>query len=454
MKSPEETLNFLRSNTSYSVTRLGALYKDFKDAKELNPEGYEANLISWYNIFKVILQHDFLPQAKLSIPHKNPDLSKILTLPVIGNPLSLDLVINELVDKKHLIPVSTFMSYDKNFHSYITPDSSVLKYISPLHWLNQVSLLGANLINVLGGSSSERYIPWTSICEFGKHFMSVLNKIEIVEGIYSSQIFDERLLLMFIHTNISSNFTSLDLQILLKYLSRDTGECSVKTSEDDTTTVIKFIKNTEVTQEDKDIAQVKYNIHEISQRMSGIENKIHELNRRISLYPTEKIKTDETIKNVVMTLLSQRKHQQKTFQHSVSIYTQLNEILVKIDSATSNIKIFNVLKQSSKTLQSLNAQVNVDDIDHVNSDIRDQIDQTDEISDALGSNNAEDQEVEEEFNELLKEQQKEEKQDDILLHKLKDLNVADKIQPTNDSEIQSNELRLEDTRDIEKPLTS
>lgn len=98
----------LKSKTHYSVPRIGVLYKDFKDDKLLNPEGFEANLISWYNIFQIILENDTIENSKLTIPHKKPDLALLLVLPTIGKPLGIDVIIKELVESRSLIPVSIF----------------------------------------------------------------------------------------------------------------------------------------------------------------------------------------------------------------------------------------------------------------------------------------------------------------------------------------------------------
>lgn len=450
-----ETFDFLKTHTNYSVTRIGTLYKDFKQDKELNPEGYEANLISWYNIFKTLLVHDFFHQSKLTIPHTNPDLSTMLLLPVIGKPLSLDLVINELVNKKYLIPVSTFIDYEADFHTYISPQTSILSYLSPFHWANEASKKGKELLR-LYHFSSERYIVWASLCEFGKALMSQLNH-HMDDGIYSSKVFDEPLLLQFIHEHMTPNFSMLDLQILIKYLSRDTRECSSSINAEGVT-IVKFIRGSEVTSQDMDIAHVRTNIDEISKRIGAIESKIASLNKRIAQYPMDLIKKDETIKATVMHIISQKRHQVKTLHHTASIHTQLTEILTKIDSATSNVKIFNVLKQSAQTLNTLNAQVDIYEVEQVNDDIKDQIDQTDEISEALGGNA--DQDVEDEFNELLKEHEQEQEQEqkkqkqqqekdknstDDLLDKLNQLSVDDKVkldQPGKKEEVHTKEKAL------------
>lgn len=437
-KTSNETFEYLKTNTSYSVTRIGALYKDFQSSKQLNPEGYEANLISWYTIFKALLTHDFFIDTKLSIPHKNPLLEEMLTLPVIGKPLSLDLVIDELLAKRLIIPVSTYLNYDSNFNTYISPQTSMLTYLSPYHWINEASNLGNQVIRRFI-PTSERYIIWTSLCEFGKIFMDHLNGY-MNDGIYSSQLFDEQLLLQFIYKHITTNFLSLDLKILLKYLTRDTQDCYTKPTKHQVT-VIKFNKDSDITDEDIDIIHIKTNMNEVTKRMENIESKIQALSKRISIYSVEKIRKDETIKTSVMNLLSQKKHLINVYKQSSSIYTQLNEVLSKIDSVSSNVKIFNVLKQSSQTLKVLNSQVNLDDIDQVNSEIRDQIDIADQTTEALG-NNTSYEDIEEEFNDLLEQQQKQQETDQHLLNKLEQLNVDNgtpEAQPKAELEAQPNE---------------
>lgn len=112
-------------------------------------------------------------------------------------------------------------------------------------------------------------------------------KKDITVGSYTSRIFDEKLLLAIIHDNITSNFSTLDLQVLLKHLSRDTNECKTRKKND--LLVVKF-GDVEVNDEDIGIAQLRWNMHQVLDRIATSELKIKEINLKISEYPVEKIK--------------------------------------------------------------------------------------------------------------------------------------------------------------------
>ncbi|EGV64699.1 hypothetical protein PSN45_005040 [Yamadazyma tenuis] len=438
MPKPLANQNYqlLKDKTSYSVSRIGALYKDFKDAKELNPEGFEANLISWLNIFKVALENDVIEASKLAIPHKKPDLSSMLVLPTIGKPLSLDVIIGELTESKSLIPVSLFLAYESNIHNYLNTTTSIFTYLYPSHWADRVSGIGRSLSNIFS-ANSERYVHWPFLVEFGKIFMNTINK-EVKGGVYSSKIFDEGMLIDIIHKNITKNFSMLDLQILVKYLSRDTNECTTKMSKEDIL-VVKFDDQSPVTDEDISIAKLRFNMSQVAKRMSSIEMKIGEINHKVKEYPSDKIKNDEAIKTKVMMLLGERRSQIKAFQSCSSAYQHLQEIVLKIDDATSNISLVNALKQSSKALNQLNDQVDLEEIDLLHVEIGDQIEATDQVTDALVTVQISDEEIEDEYNALLNEQKNDEQESNELLNKLQGLHVG--------SEIKINEKEAKEAKD-------
>lgn len=428
---PYQLYNLIRDKTSYSVNRIGALYKDFDDDKQLNPEGFQANLISWANIFKVILDNDVIKSSKLSIPHKTPDLSQLLVLPTIGKPLSLNMIINELVMAKTIIPLSLYLSCESNINQYLHPPTGFTTYFSPFHWRNKAYStfkgIGDSIINVFV-TSSERYVVWSYLVEFSHDVLKHI-KQEITDGMYSTKIFDDRMIKSLIHRKITANFSDLDLQILLTYLSRDVGECSVKTLED--VTVVKFDKQT-ISDEDVGIAQLRYSISQVAERMNRIEDHIGDIKKRITEYPAEKIKKDEGIKASVLNLLSQRRHYIETYRKCSSTYNQLLSLVSKIDEATSNVGIVTSLKQSSRVLEQLNSQVDVQEIDDINLDIEEQMETTNQISSALGLSVVDD-EIEDEYNALLKQQEQDDKETKKLLDKLNELHVDNEIRKAEQS---------------------
>lgn len=435
----------LKSKTKYSVPRIGVLYKDFKDDKQLNPEGFEANLISWYNILQIILENDSIEGSKLTLPHKKPVLSLLLVLPTIGKPLGIDIVVKELVESRHLIPVSTFLNYDSHINNYLNPPTGLAAYFYPSHWMEKVSGIVNNSIGLLL-TSNERYVHWNYLVDFSKVFLNEIKK-EVTVGAYSSRIFDDKLLISLIHDNITSNFLDLDLQVLLKHISRDTNEC--KSRKENDSLVVKF-GNEDVNEEDLGIAQLRWSMHQVLDRIATSELKIKELNLKISEYPVEKIKKDKAIKASVMHLLGQRRAQVKVLEQCSNTHTQLTELLQKIDDATSNISVVNALKQSSITLQQLNKQVDIDEVEGIQMDIQEQIDTTNQISEVLAPGLEDDDDIEEEYNTLVKQQEKDEKESTALLKKLEDLSVDSEIKqtPPNKEKESSDKRRLEEPTQI------
>ena len=92
---------------AFKESRLNSLYSNFQKNKQLNPEGYEANIQAWKSLFtKIITSNKFEPESVVSIPTYNPSLKELLSLHPYNEPKNLSNILQEFVNDKFLIPAS------------------------------------------------------------------------------------------------------------------------------------------------------------------------------------------------------------------------------------------------------------------------------------------------------------------------------------------------------------
>ncbi|CAH6719468.1 uncharacterized protein CLIB1444_02S09230 [[Candida] jaroonii] len=382
-----------KAETNLSISRIGALYKDFTAYRELNPEGYEANIQSWLKIFEIMLENDHFD--KLSLPSKLT-ITNDLALKTIGKPLSINLVIQELMKSKDLIPVSVFLDFETEIYQYLNPSTSIFQYLSPFHWAKRVNEVATGVLSIFS-SDSERYIVMKHLQSYSKTVLAEIEKEN--DGLYSSKLYNYKLFKQLL-TRLTPKITDLDIKILIKHISRDLKKCSVMYTEDDM--ICKFDAS-EVNDEDIGIAQLKWNIQEITKQLESIQERIESTKSKIKAFPVEKIK-EKSVKVRIMSLLNTKKVQEASYENISKTHDNLYEILTKMNEATSNIKVFNALKQSSIVLGELNQQIDIDELAEVKEELEDSMQQTNEVSEMLGGV---DEDMEEEYESLVKQMEEE-----------------------------------------------
>ncbi|SCV02691.1 LAME_0H04214g1_1 [Lachancea meyersii CBS 8951] len=89
-------------------SRIPSLYSDFRNLKDLNPEGYEANIRSWKQVLlKELLDQEIILQT-------GPELLEKLGDSQVGVPKSLDVVLDSMIAEGTLVPVEQFKAGPKN----------------------------------------------------------------------------------------------------------------------------------------------------------------------------------------------------------------------------------------------------------------------------------------------------------------------------------------------------
>lgn len=446
--------SFIKENTYFKRSRLPSLYSDFKHLNQLNPDGYDANLTAWSNLFISIYRQGKLPNSILTMSTTNPNLEDFLSIQVYGKPKALGLIIEELVNRKILIRLNEYEMTSNSFDSLVNAKLSVLDYISPFKWV-EWGLASLGLLNNFepydknGKLKNENYISWDIIIEKCDSIYSTL-KQKIDDGNYSSILFDDVTLFDLIKNEIEPKLSELDFRVLLTYYSRD--HKVIKTKNIDNRKYIKLYElqnkigfsfqnklNEDITEEDIGIIKLKSNIKNLYKRNIILEDKVdHEIPQKIKALIESNKNNDKTTR--IKNWLLKKRSINKSLEKSIEIHDQLNSILLKINDANINLSIMESLKQSSNILKNLNSKISLDEIDEIKLKLDEEIAQVDETNDALESNNNYDEdELNEELDKLYKQ---ENKFDDVkqsnpeLLDKLRKLNIE---QNTNEEVQESND---------------
>ncbi|EGW35693.1 uncharacterized protein SPAPADRAFT_130812, partial [Spathaspora passalidarum NRRL Y-27907] len=394
--------DIIRSTPEFKPSRLSSLYSNFRAHKELNPEGYDANIHAWHILLvKLLTQNQF--DSAVSVNSQNHSLAVSLSLPPYGVPKCLGIVVDELIAKGVFVPYSEYMAATT---SYVRKPG-IFSVRGWVHWgLDSIGIIrrfSAALSN--GDLKDERYIAWDLLVQLGNRLLST---ISTTTGVYSDGLYSNATL--FNQLNTSHKINSVDFDMVLKYWSRDISACQIKVI--DNITYIKFGQSG-ITEDDIGIINIKTTLFHLSNRNSELSNRVDQL--------TSQAKQSLSNKQHVRHLLTQKQILNKSLNTSISSFNELSTILAKINDSQLNHEIYSQLITSSKVLRNLNSKVNIDDVDAIKLDIEDEIKKVDEIGDALFD--TEQVEVEEELEAMIRENEEEQVKEQELLNKLGKLNI-------------------------------
>lgn len=359
----------------FSISRIGVLYKDFTSSKELNPEGYEANIKSWEFILQLCLDDKY---DRFTIPWKS-SLVADFTLPTIGAPLSIGSVVEELVRRQILVPEAIYLDYHGNFNDVMNP--SISHYFTSQYWLASAKYGVWKAIGI-----NTRYIHWPTLVKTADTLMTTLKIVN-----YTDRIFTSEHLKVIVTAQI--NVTDLDFRILVKYLE-DSGHCVRKQFEGDQ--LIKFGKH-DITELDIGIGQLKWNIHKMSHQLEAIETQLNSLNGQIR----DLVKTKAN-KVRIKSLLHIKRVQETSLAKLSSSWDNLSIILTKMDDNITNSEVYSTLAQSAKVLKEL--YLKVDDVDEVKLEVNKYMKDGNDVNVDAFTDADTFTDVEQEYNELIKEE--------------------------------------------------
>lgn len=413
--------DFIKANPYFKSSRLNSLYSDFHRLKQLNPDGYEANVLAWSNLLVSLLKSRRLSSV-LSIPASGLYLS--LSIPIYGRPDALPTVLEELVNQQIVVPLSVYKLVQGSFYEFIASKTSIFDYINPNKWLEWgLSSIGFNgsfsPVTSKGDLKDEYYINWDHLIAMGENIHKQI--CQLFTGDYTELLFDSSTLYDHILT-IEPKFSKVDLEILMLFWLRDKNYITVRKDQD--STYIKFENTSEITDDDIAVINLKATMNTLTKRNQVLEHKLEEIPNKIKAMLKTGGKQDRGVRSLLLT----KKTVTNSLNKSNEVLNQINTILLKINDAHVNLSMFESMKRSSAILKGLNSQISVDEVDKLRDELDEEITKSDEINEALGTKVESDEEIEAELDKLCEEAKiaVPEKKDDTdqLLKKLEDLNIS------------------------------
>lgn len=380
------------------VSRLDSLYRDFRSLKELNPDGYSANVDTW----GAYLTFHYLRDSKSMIFHCGSELLRKLNREPYGPPKSIDVVINSLVKQGYLITVDDFC----NGSIHPRESSKLLKWMGFNFKANREFESRKNE-DALYLKEMKLVIVSTVEKKFKKIYAEITKNIiahatGITDLVFQNNEFIEKSGFMTYLNNSSE-----EQEVMMVYLSRHKkiilreGHI-VKVITPSVSHVFENFPK-EITANDHSVAALKESIFNLDQQMRKIENEISDysvmLKKSILCSKPREIQKE---------YLQGKKLGEKYLSRLLNHHNKLITIKKQLDMAGTNAMLVSALNQSNEALKSINKYVgSIDDLQVLLDEIKEQTDQTEEINDLL-MNNADIEHDDDELNMELEQMEREE----------------------------------------------
>ncbi|KAK9853219.1 hypothetical protein MYU51_007019 [Penicillium brevicompactum] len=386
----------LNNEEAFRRNRLPSLYSDFTPQKKTNPDGYAVNVAAWEQALNRAAKRGYTssrgvrvrsgssvsggttPVKRKKTDHlilrTDESLLRDLESSEWGRPAALGTVFDEAVRKNSMIPITIYKTT-----SGLLQKKSQWRVIDP-GALSPWNVMSWGVRQLKGFVISESdSAPRLQVQEL----VLVENLLETADRtvkkatgstasnldlIFSREMFAEEF------SNILNDTTELsdsDFDVLLIYLSRDSGSIAYdgrtikfKSPEDDG----------EITQQDTTIASIKTLVSTMSKQVATLEAKIAELN--------QSAKTALANKNRISALSAVRskKMVEHNLQQRFDTLMRLEEVYTKIEQATGQVNMVQVMQASTEVLRGLHTQIGgAEKVEDIVEGLREEMTKVDEV---------------------------------------------------------------------------
>ncbi|KAL8673896.1 MAG: hypothetical protein Q9168_001716 [Polycauliona sp. 1 TL-2023] len=400
--------------------RIPSLYSDFTVQQHTNPDGYNANVNIWEEVLCRAARAGMIAGRdgtvhRLSL-ETGPYLLQNLESPKWGRPLAINAVIDEAVSRRQMLSYQAFLASP---HSIYRQSWTGLPWRFLAWGLEQMGL--RQTFSTTDTRQSGELVLLANVEKVAgtvlEHFERYSNQ---VDRIFTTAMFGREAATAL---KIDGELADKDLTVLLKYLARDRPAL-----------VIRITRSTElvspITTEDRAIASLKSLIDDVRQQVRGLEAQI--ANSR------EKSRKAVESKNrpSALAALRSKKSAESILAQRVDTLFQLEQVLGSIQQATDQITMVRVMKDSAGVLRGLNAQVGTaEDVEDALESLKEEMGKVDDVGSAVADagqevNVADENEIDEEFDALLRQKEKAEEEEAMekTKQKLAELQTQDNIQ--------------------------
>ncbi|KAK3338559.1 Snf7-domain-containing protein [Neurospora tetraspora] len=421
MSNQQSLVDYLvEHEPSFRKARLPALYSDFTSLRTLNPDGYQANISAWRSALAHLARSGLAPAPKGSTPNllvlnADESLLRALESKKYGRPLALGTVVREALAAKDLMPLHDFLTTKTSIYYKPWLPSPLgiaggvagwaLKQLGVAEWLRSHSLPKGQFVVVANvEEAGKQFAATTASALTDSRFERTWSKAHFLQT-YNEQVQLES-------GSDAKLLTETDLDVLLVFLSRDKdvilydgSTFKIKAPSDDAGQH----QQQQITQEDTTVASIKELISSLTHQTHLLAGRISELDK------TARQAVQSKNRIAALAALKQKKLAEQTLEGRYASLTQLEAVAAKIQQASDSVAMMKVMETSSRVLESLNEQVGgVDRVESLVDKLRDQMAEVDEVNTILaeaGTSAAgvDEEEIDDEFEEMLAEQEKEKK---------------------------------------------
>ncbi|KAI5923587.1 Snf7-domain-containing protein [Camillea tinctor] len=411
-----ELLNYLVQNDqNFRRARLPALYSDFRSQKTLNPDGYAANVAAWKRgLANAALAGQLPPAAKstgrnhLLLEPDGDALMRSLESKQFGRPLALGTALQDALSAGELLPLSQFLSASQSI--YTKSSSSLASWaagmpLAVLGWgLRQVGLVAIG-----GGDDSlpkGQFVVLQNLEIAGKAFAdAAADRTSPFERTFSKAHFGRTFGSSLLE---GRHLSEADLEVLIKFLSRDKGllvtdgnTIKIRSAEDPSASTI--------TEEDAAIGSLKALTEDLAQQTAALSARVDAL----ALEAQDAVVRKNRVAALAALRSKKRAEALLTTRHAT--LAQLEDVAAKMQQAADNVALVRVMQSSTAALRSLNARVGgAEKVEEVLDGLREQMGEVDEIGNIISEAGAavvvDEGEVDDEFEEMLREEREKEEQ--------------------------------------------
>lgn len=367
------------------ASRLGSLYKDFRDLKDLNPEGYQANINTWKKYF---IKHILNDKHTLSVECGKKLLHR-LSIDIYGEPKSIDVVLDSFIAENILIPSETF--FDTNKVNIDGNGSSNVGLLTKLFGL--LGLENKKGYTTRSTTDRDTYLKDVDLIIKGnvEAVIPVITaKIQsnIINGASEPSDFVLSRKSFLIESGISEKCNSKSSQDIIVFYLQYYSKMIVSNGE-----IIKVCQTSSeaagktaavsITEVDDAIVDIKSTLlllnrqtKKLEDDITGIENKLHS-----KLF---KSLSNKAQKDLIRNKILSQRYLEKLYGNQ----NNLNDMLRQINISVSNKTMFDTLQQSHEAIKSINTYIGtVDKVTELLDSIESENEKAGELNDLLSNSN-------------------------------------------------------------------
>ncbi|KAI9930436.1 hypothetical protein ASPWEDRAFT_153616 [Aspergillus wentii DTO 134E9] len=427
-----DLLNYiLTKEDAFRKNRLPSLYSDFTLQKKTNPDGYAVNVAAWEHALTRAARNGYISSSGGSsskrakgnhlVLRTDDSLLRDLEIPEWGRPVALATVVDEAIRKHTMVPVQSYISNPASLRKsqWNIIDPAALSPWNVMSWgMKQLRGIVVGSDESSGRLQVQELVLVENLQEAASrvskqamdHSSSKMDLVYTKEGFMSrfSRVLNE-----------DSQLSESDFDILLLYLSRDSGAIAY-----DGKKTIKFRPSDnaprEITQQDTSIASMRTLMSTISQQVETLEKKINELNS------TAKAALQNKNRISALSAVRSKKLAEHNLQQRLNTLVQLEEVYTKIEQAADQVEYIQMMEASTGVLRGLHTQIGgATRVEDVVDELREEMSKVDEVGSIMNEAGPEidETEIDDELEELENTQReaKEEEEAEATRRKLAEL---------------------------------